>query len=173
MKTNETIRRICAITITIAVTLILGATMAGAAEAEEILYLSEGRVYRGEVLNGRPHGEGTLTWPSGAAYSGQWANGTRQGSGTYVGDYRDGERSGHGRFRWPNGRVYEGAWRAGMRHGEGVETETATWTHRFYNDERWLDEDEHVRSARCSLATAAARDALQIGAGTPRPSPSS
>ena len=33
----------------------------------------------------------------------------------------------------------------------------ATWTHRFYTEERWIDEDDQVRSARFSLATAAAR----------------
>ena len=35
-----------------AVALILGAAMAGAAIADETLYLGKGRVYRGEVLDG-------------------------------------------------------------------------------------------------------------------------
>ena len=116
-----------------AVALILGTAIAAAAAAgaDEVLDPGKGRIYRGEVLDERPHGEGTLTWPSGAAYSGQWANGARHGTGTYrdreggvyVGEYRDGERSGRGRFTWPNERVYEGAWRASMRHGEGIVSE--------------------------------------------------
>ena len=97
----------------------------------EILDLGKGREYRGRVVDGRPHGEGTLTWwRSGARFTGQWANGARHGHGSdrdreggvYVGEYRDGKRAGHGRFTWPNERTYEGAWRAWMRHGEGVET---------------------------------------------------
>ena len=69
-----------------AVALILGAAMAAAAAAgaDEILDLGDGRVYRGEVLDGRPHREG----------------------GVYADEYRDGERSGHSRFTWPNGASY-------------------------------------------------------------------
>ena len=99
-----------------AVALILGAAMAAAAAAgaDEILDLGDGRVYRGEVLDGRPHGEGTMIWPSGTAYFGQWAHGARYGTGTYrdreggvyADEYRDGERSGHSRFTWPNGAAY-------------------------------------------------------------------
>ena len=99
-----------------AVALILGAVMAAAAAAgaDEILDLGDGRVYRGEVLDGRPHREGTMIWPSGTAYSGQWAHGARHGTGTYrdreggvyADEYRDGERSGHSRFTWPNGASY-------------------------------------------------------------------
>ena len=95
----------------------------------EILYLGKEREYRGWVVDGRPHGEGTFTWwRSGARFTGQWANGARHGTGSYreggvyVGEYRDGKRAGHGRFTWPNERTDEGAWRAWMRHGEGVET---------------------------------------------------
>ena len=45
----------------------LAASTSIAAEPE-ILYLSEGRVYRGELANGVPHGEGRMIWPSGAMY---------------------------------------------------------------------------------------------------------
>ena len=54
---------------------LVGAVPVGGAAAEEFLPLGEGRVYRGEVLNGHPHSEGTLTWPSGATYTGQWVDG--------------------------------------------------------------------------------------------------
>lgn len=160
MKTIQPIRMLSAITIAVALgmlaiiradapalevaalrhTTLPDATMAteGASGTRKILYLGKGRVYRGEAFDGRPHGEGTLTWPSGAAYTGQWANGARHGAGTYrdreggiyAGRYRDGERSEHGRFTWPNGRIYEGPWRAGIRSGEGVETEADGITRR-------------------------------------------
>ena len=112
------------------VALILAAALAAStADGHEVLYVDEGRVYRGGVLDGRPHGEGLMIWPSGAVHTGTWVDGARH-AGTfrtaegvaYVGQFRDGERAGHGRFTWPDGRAYEGAWRAGMRHGQGVET---------------------------------------------------
>ena len=110
--------------------LVLAAAIAvGTTQAHETLYLDDGRVYLGEVRDGRPHGEGRMLWPSGAAHVGTWVDGARHGPGTYrdtegasyVGEFRDGEREGHGRFTWPDGRSYDGEWRAGMRHGQGVE----------------------------------------------------
>ena len=110
--------------------LVLAAAIAvGTTQAHETLYLDDGRVYLGEVRDGRPHGEGRMLWPSGAVHVDTWSDGMRHGAGTYrdaegasyVGTFRDGERDGHGRFTWPDGRSYDGAWRAGMRHGQGVE----------------------------------------------------
>ena len=100
-----------------AAALILGATMATGAAAHEVLYLDAGRVYRGEVLDGRPHGEGRMIRPSGAVHVGVWVDGARHGAGTwrenegvtYVGEFRDGERAGSGRFTWPDGWSYDGA----------------------------------------------------------------
>ena len=40
-----------------------------------MLDLGKGRIYRGEVLDERPDGEGTLIWPSRATFTGQWAQG--------------------------------------------------------------------------------------------------
>ena len=112
-------------------TLVLAATLiaTATATAHEVLYLTEGRVYLGEILDGRPHGEGRMIWPSGAVHTGTWVDGTRHGAGTYresgsvtyVGEFRDGECAGNGWLTWPDGRSYDGAWRAGMRHGDGVE----------------------------------------------------
>ena len=111
--------------------LILIATLVATATAtaHEILYLTEGRVYLGEILDGRPHGEGRMIWPSDAVHTGTWVDGTRHGTGTYresggvtyIGEFRDGERTGNGRLAWPDGRSYDGTWHTGMRHGNGVE----------------------------------------------------
>ena len=43
-----------------------------------------GRTYIGEVVNGQPHGQGTLTWPSGNNYVGGWKGGRRHGQGTFT-----------------------------------------------------------------------------------------
>ena len=48
-----------------AVALILGTAIAAAtaAQTHEILHLGKSRVYQGEMLDGHPHGERTLTDP--------------------------------------------------------------------------------------------------------------
>ena len=98
--------------------LILAAVVAArTADAHDVLYLDEGRVYLGEVLEGRPHGEGRMVWPSDAVHTSTWGDGARHGAGTfreregaaYVGEFRDGARAGKGRFTWPDGRSYDGA----------------------------------------------------------------
>ena len=76
------------------------------AATHKVLDLDEGRVYRGDVAGGRPHGEGTMIRPNGATSTGQRAGGARHDTGTYreregatyVGKFRDGERAGRGRF---------------------------------------------------------------------------
>ena len=75
---------------------IAAATVAATAAAgvQEVLQLPEGRVYRGEVRDGPPHGEGRMIWSSGAVHTGTWV---------------DGARSGSGRLTWPDGRSYDGA----------------------------------------------------------------
>ena len=52
-----------------------------------------GNKYVGEWKNGRPHGQGTLTY----------ANGDK-----YVGEYKDGDKHGQGTLTYANGGVKEG-----------------------------------------------------------------
>ena len=57
-------------------------------------------VYKGEVENGVPNGQGTLTFPDGGKYVGEFKYGKKNGQGTftfsdgekYVGEYKDGKR---------------------------------------------------------------------------------
>ena len=54
-------------------------------------------VYKGDVENGKPNGQGTHTTPEGYKYEGEW---------------KDGERNGQGTFTYPDdGRKYEGEWK--------------------------------------------------------------
>ena len=55
-------------------------------------------VYKGEVENGVPNGQGTLTTPNG------WK---------YVGEFKSGERNGQGTETYPDGSKYIGEWRNG------------------------------------------------------------
>ena len=80
-------------------------------------------VYKGEVENGVPNGQGTFTFLDGWKYEGGWVFGKYHGQGTwtspsgykYVGEWKDGIRSGQGTQTYPNGGKYEGSWKNGVR----------------------------------------------------------
>jgi hypothetical protein len=89
-----------------------------------------GDSYRGELLNDKPHGRGTMQYADGRTYVGDWANGTAQGRGVlthpsgdrYEGEWRNDKRNGQGTNRWANGDVYSGSWKDDKMHGHGVTT---------------------------------------------------
>lgn len=62
----------------------------------------DGGSYRGEWVNGVPHGFGTSTDPSGAEYIGSFFEGIPHGRGSHT---------------WPNGQRYEGEYQHGKQHG--------------------------------------------------------
>ncbi|MBR3919839.1 MAG: hypothetical protein IKJ59_14105 [Clostridia bacterium] len=91
----------------------------------ELITFANGDVYEGELVDGKPHGQGTLTYANGDIYEGQWKNGKREGDGTltwsstgvyYKGNFTDGNIAGYGTFypktaepvsavwKWVNGR---------------------------------------------------------------------
>ena len=49
---------------------------------------SDGAVYEGEWMEGKPHGEGKRTWSDGAVYEGEWRKGKPYGLGK--GTFADG-----------------------------------------------------------------------------------
>jgi len=87
-------------------------------------------VYRGDLADGRPHGEGRLESRSGEIYDGTFKHGVRDGQGMlvsndgsrYEGAFRDGQPSGDGRLALNTGEIYVGAFAAGKRHGHGRTT---------------------------------------------------
>ena len=38
----------------------------------------------GEIVSGKPHGQGTRTYTNGNKYVGEWKDGTQNGQGTYT-----------------------------------------------------------------------------------------
>ncbi|MFL6671818.1 MAG: MORN repeat-containing protein [Massilia sp.] len=61
--------------------------------------------YEGDVVNGKPEGNGVVVYDNGDRYEGQWKDGLRDGSG---------------RITYMLGGSYEGQWKRGKRDGKGV-----------------------------------------------------
>jgi len=85
--------------------------------------------YEGDIRNGKPNGQGILTFPDGEKYVGEYKDGERNGQGTYtwndggkyVGEYKDGLKNGQGTYTFLNGDKYEGEWKEGEQD-EGTHT---------------------------------------------------
>ena len=88
--------------------------------------------YEGEIKNGEPNGQGTLTRPTGEKYVGDWKNGEFHGQGTftfsngekYIGEFKDGNCHGQGTKTSSTGDKCVGDWKNGKLHGQG----TYTWS---------------------------------------------
>lgn len=84
----------------------------------EITYDSGGR-YKGDTLNGQPHGKGVFISAKGDRYEGEIKNGQYEGKGvfTYVtgeryeGEWSNDKRNGKGVLSYANGDRYEGEWK--------------------------------------------------------------
>jgi hypothetical protein len=91
---------------------------------------SEGVTYVGEVRNGQPHGQGTLTWASGAEYVGEFKDGKMHGQGIFtfpdgsqfIGKYQNNKGNGQGTLLKVDGTKYVGEWKDGKPHGQGTTT---------------------------------------------------
>ena len=68
-------------------------------------------VYVGEEIDGKRHGQGTVTYSNGKKYVGEFKNGKKHGQGT---------------FTWSDGEKYEGEWKDGEFHGQGKLVVTKT-----------------------------------------------
>jgi len=64
-----------------------------------------GKVYEGTFRDGKPHGEGVMTYPEG------W---------TYEGNFQDGKFHGLGKFSWSETNFYEGEFAGGEMTGVGL-----------------------------------------------------
>jgi hypothetical protein len=84
------------------------------------IHLPDGTVYEGEVRDGKPNGQGTLTNQRGSNEYGEWRNGIEyRVSGTIVfsdgtkevGTWNNDGSASAGTIVWPDGRQYKGHWR--------------------------------------------------------------
>lgn len=85
--------------------------------------------YTGQMVGGKPDGDGKAVWPDGNYYDGQFVEGLPWGQGvyyqadsgsTYTGSFVSGKIQGDGVLQFSNGDRYEGEFQNGMMHGQGV-----------------------------------------------------
>ncbi len=118
----------------------------------EVINYPDGTVlnYKGCVLNGKPHGKGTMLWRNGEKYVGSWENGKRSGYGIYSfsdgseadryeGHWANDEFSGQGSLFWRDGSNYIGQFSSGLRDGHGVFTFTKDSTYDHYYIGEWKE----------------------------------
>ena len=108
-------------------------------------------VYVGEEIDGKRHGQGTVTYSNGKKYVGEFKNGKKHGQGTqtwsngkkYVGEFKNGKRNGQGTMTYSDGRKYVGGVKNGRWHGKGVST--ALDGQRWYTlyDGEWKKGNKH------------------------------
>lgn len=94
----------------------------------------DGSEYSGDFVQGRPEGNGKMTFSNQDIYDGKWKNGKMHGKGeyrrfnlakdkyveSYIGDFADGIIQGVGRMQYENRTVYDGQWQNGKRTGLGT-----------------------------------------------------
>ena len=103
----------------------------------------DGRIYDGEIKDGKANGIGIMTWSDDNydyVYVGKWNDGMKNGSGKmtswpkgtehndewvedmmiYDGEWVNDKRTGKGRYTWPSGDFYEGEWNNDNAHGYGI-----------------------------------------------------
>ena len=109
----------------------------------------DGSIYNGELMNGKPHGKGLITFGSDApdikTYEGDFFNGMAHGkgvttyhpeqNGSHFGLYENGYRQGKGTSTWPDGSIYEGNFDRDKFHGLGKYTSpSGKIFHGFFKD---------------------------------------
>ena len=112
------------------------------------------RKYFGEIENGKPNGQGTITSSSGEKYVGEFKDGEQTGQGTstwgdnkyqYVGEFEKGIFNGQGKMTLPDGSVNEGEY----KDGKGVEG-TITKTKEGDENYDWEKHNESGNTVRIS-----------------------
>ncbi len=140
-----------------------------------------GDSYRGEMQDGLPHGQGTITYAeddkySRKSYTGELENGVPNGWGTmtyeyvdgewvYEGQWQDGQEHGNGTLTRANGSQYAGDFENGDRSGKG----TATYTDGSSYEGQWKNNIYHgqgiMKYANGDVYSGSWENQLRVGHG--------
>lgn len=101
-----------------------------AKSGEGIEYVPAKYFYRGQFLNDKRNGSGSMVRQGGSLYEGQWFEGEKNGRGkyydasvraSYEGEWKAGRREGFGYFHVESQSIYEGAFVMNLKEGFGTE----------------------------------------------------
>ena len=106
-----------------------------------------GYIYRGDFINNKKEGYGTMIWKDGAKYQGEFKNNQANGYGMieypdnkfYQGEIKNGRMDGFGEFFWKDEKRYIGNYRNDKRNGFGIfisksiENQSATASNKLRN----------------------------------------
>jgi len=101
--------------------------------------------YEGEIKNGFPNGQGTLTLSDGEKYVGEFTYGVFHGQGIltypngdkYGGEWKDGFPNGQGTETYPNGGKYLGSWKGGLKWNGIYYDQNGNITGKYVNG-KWI-----------------------------------
>ncbi len=123
-------KKFIAALLVLALTVLLGCHREKSSTATQSVTLPGGRHYVGQMLNGKPNGQGTLTAGKNNRYVGEFVDGRIEGHGKlylpdgsiYEGEFKNNLINGHGTIVAPDGTRYEGEWKDGKMNGKGTFT---------------------------------------------------
>ena len=109
--------------------------------------------YKGELLNGSMHGEGTLTTDD-YVYVGDFKDRQFNGQGkitysngtVYEGEFKNNFYHGFGRLSYENGAKYEGEFQEGNYEGQGLYTIGSAWYEGIYENNKLNGQGEYLDS---------------------------
>ena len=113
----------------------------------EVSYFNGG-TFRGDWVDGLPHGMGRIYWQNGDYFIGEWVWGEiENGSGImhlpngdwFSGEWIDGRKNGWGEIRWSNGDWFEGYWSNSQKNGWG----NMVWSDGTYYNGSWANSLRH------------------------------
>ena len=103
----------------------------------------DGGQYIGEFKDGKPNGQGTLTWVNGDQYVGEFKDGKYNGQGTltsvngkYVGEWKDSKFNGQGTLTHADGLRDTGVWKNSRLRKERVLSAAECYETRFKKVQR-------------------------------------
>ncbi|KAL9179935.1 hypothetical protein ACHAXT_007905 [Thalassiosira profunda] len=113
----------------------------------KVVRYANGSVYKGELKDGKKHGQGKIKYSDGNVYEGKWKEGRKNGNGKFTwangdaheGEYKEDMKHGQGKYTWASGGVYEGGFKEGKRHGQGK----YTWADGAVYEGKWKDWKKH------------------------------
>jgi len=103
--------------------------------------------YKGDMKDGKKHGQGTLDYVNGGKYVGEWQDDMRHGQGVnrwpngdrYEGNWKNNRKHGFGTFYYADGGTYSGEWIDDMRNGQGLNK----WSNGEQYDGAWKNNTKH------------------------------